>query len=43
MKPSDFSRDWQRFYDGARNNEVLDERTPILLHLGAAMALGCYP
>jgi len=31
------------FYDSARHNEVLDERTTLMLHLASAMALGCYP
>ena len=43
MEQNEFSRNWQRFYDSARHNEVLDERTTILLHLASAMALGCYP
>ena len=31
------------FYESARHSDVLDERTAVLLHLGAAMALGCEP
>ena len=34
---------WQKFYDSARHNEVLDERTTVMLHLASALALGCYP
>jgi len=39
----DSSKHWQAFYDSARHNEVLGERTTLLLHLACAMALGCYP
>jgi alkylhydroperoxidase/carboxymuconolactone decarboxylase family protein YurZ len=31
------------FYDSARHNSILDPKTTLLLHLGAAMALGCNP
>ena len=31
------------FYDSARHNGILEEKTTLLLHLGAAMALGCSP
>lgn len=34
---------WDAFYDSARHNNVLDERTTTLLHLAAAMAIGCQP
>jgi hypothetical protein len=37
------SKSWQTFYDSARHNDVLDERTTLMLHLASAMALGCYP
>ena len=43
MKRTDHSKKWQAFYDSARHNEVLDERTTLMLHLASAMALGCYP
>ncbi len=43
MKPTKLSTNWQTFYDSARHNEVLDERTTLMLHLASAMALGCYP
>ena len=32
-----------RFYRSARNNDILDQRTTVLIHLAAAMASGCYP
>lgn len=31
------------FYDTVRHNEILEPKTTLLLHLGAAMALGCSP
>ena len=34
---------WREFYESARTNEGLDERTRLMLHLASAMALGCYP
>lgn len=32
-----------RFYKTARENDVFDAKTTVLLHLAAAMALGCQP
>ncbi len=34
---------YRGFYDSARKNVSLPERQTILIHLAAAMALGCYP
>ncbi len=34
---------YDQFYESVRQSEVLEERTAVLLHLGAAMALGCEP
>ena len=34
---------YRSFYDSARNNDALDARTTLLVHLAAAMARGCYP
>lgn len=34
---------FDQFYDSARHNQSLDDRTTLLLHLAAAMALGCEP
>ncbi|ACM20834.1 hypothetical protein Geob_2481 [Geotalea daltonii FRC-32] len=31
------------FYYSARNNDILDPKTTLLIHLGTAMALGCSP
>jgi hypothetical protein len=32
-----------RFYKSARENEILDSKTTLLLHCAAAMAFACYP
>lgn len=34
---------FQDFYDSARHNHVLDERTTVMIHLASAMAVACYP
>jgi hypothetical protein len=34
---------FSEFYDSARHNGVLEAKTTLLLHLGAAMAVGCIP
>jgi alkylhydroperoxidase/carboxymuconolactone decarboxylase family protein YurZ len=31
------------FYKAANQNGVLDDKTTLMIHLAAAMALGCYP
>ncbi len=31
------------FYNSARKNEILLPKTTLMIHLAAAMALGCYP
>jgi len=31
------------FYKSARHNGVISDKTSLLIHLGAAMAVGCYP
>lgn len=34
---------WETFYDSARHNEILEPKISLMLHLAAAMAVGCYP
>ena len=34
---------FEEFYKSARQNKILDDKTSLLVHLGAAMAVGCYP
>ena len=36
-------RAYAEFYRSARNNEILDARTTLMIHLAAALAIGCYP
>ncbi len=43
MKQTKQSEAWEAFYASARHNDVLDERTTIMLHLASAMSMGCYP
>ncbi len=43
MKTDSAAKAYRSFYDSARNNDVLDRRTTLLVHLAAAMARGCYP
>jgi hypothetical protein len=31
------------FYKSARQNEVLEPKTTLMLHMAAAMAFACYP
>ena len=34
---------FDNFYKSARHSGVLDNKTSLLVHLSAAMAVGCYP
>jgi hypothetical protein len=34
---------YEEFYNSARNNDVLDAKTTLMIHLSAAMATACYP
>ncbi len=43
MLPESQKKAFAGFYDSARHNEILGEKTTVLIHLAAAMALGCYP
>ena len=43
MLPKDQLASWAQFYDSARHNDILDEKTTILIHLAVAMSVGCYP
>ena len=43
MLPADQKRAYTAFYNSARHNKILDEKTTSLIHLAAAMALACYP
>ncbi len=41
--PSDQDEAFWAFYNTARKNDVLEEKTTFLVHLGVSMAVGCYP
>lgn len=43
MLPGNQKTAYSDFYNSARHNEILGEKTTVLVHLAAAMALGCYP
>jgi alkylhydroperoxidase/carboxymuconolactone decarboxylase family protein YurZ len=43
MLPEKQQKKFGEFYDSVRDNTILDPKTTLLLHLGAAMALGCTP
>ncbi len=34
---------YRRFYESARRNPTLEPRVTLMVHLAAAMALGCSP
>jgi hypothetical protein len=34
---------YDNFYNSARHNKILDPKTTLMLHLTAAMAVGCEP
>jgi hypothetical protein len=43
MLPEKQLKAFKDFYDSARNNEILEPKTTLMIHLAAAMAVGCYP
>jgi hypothetical protein len=43
MLPARQQQAYDTFYDSARHNDILEPKTTLMLHLAAAMALGCYP
>ena len=43
MLPKMQAKAYDAFYDSARHNGILEEKTTLLIHLAAAMALGCVP
>lgn len=43
MLPEKQQKAYGEFYDAARNNEIIEPKTTLLVHIGAAMALGCSP
>ncbi len=43
MLPKKQNKAYSDFYDSARYNEILESKTTLMIHLAAAMAIGCYP
>ena len=43
MLPEKQQKAFGEFYDAVRHNEILDPKTTLLIHLAAAMAVGCSP
>ncbi len=43
MLPVNQRRSVNAFYDSARGNEILEPKTTLMIHLAAAMAVGCDP
>lgn len=43
MLPEKQQKAFGAFYDTVRENDILDQKTTLLLHLGTAMAVGCSP
>ena len=43
LLPKKQKRAFAEFYRSARNNEILEARTTLMIHLAAALAMGCYP
>ena len=43
LLPEEQKKTYSDFYKSARNNETLEPKTTLMLHLAAAMAVACYP
>ena len=43
MLPEKQLKAYNDFYDSARDNEILEPKTTLMVHLATAMAVGCYP
>ncbi len=43
MLPIKQKANYENFYNSARNNEILDSKTTLMIHLASAMAFACYP
>lgn len=43
MLPEKQKQAYEAFYKSAAKNEFLDEKTTLMVHLAAALAIGCYP
>ena len=43
MLPTHQKRAFVEFYNSARNNDILDPKTTLLIHLATSMAVACDP
>ena len=43
MLPKKQKTAYTDFYNSARYNEILEPKTTLMIHIAAAMAVGCYP
>jgi len=43
MLPEKQNKAFTEFYNSARNNDILDSKTTLMIHMAASMAVGCYP
>jgi hypothetical protein len=43
LLPEKQKEKYREFYDAARYNDILEPKTTLMLHMAAAMAIGCYP
>ena len=43
MLPEKQLKAYNDFYDSARQNDILEPKTTLMIHLAASMAVGCYP
>lgn len=43
MLPENQNQAFQAFSKSARENDILDPKTTLLIYLAVSMAVGCYP
>lgn len=43
MLPKNQAQAYSAFYDSVRNNDILDPKVTLMIHLASAMAMACYP
>jgi len=43
LLPEKQKNTYRAFYDSARTKDILESKTTLMLHMAAAMAIGCYP
>ncbi len=43
MLPAKQAKAYEAFFESTAHNEVLDQKTTVMIQLAAAFAIGCYP